>query len=130
MDDMVLPSPDQIRDQVRIRLTQKTEMVMNSLTPYINGDMGDISPGHVQVFLAAAKIQGQLHRVFDKPDDDRIPADQVARMVEEARAAGAAEGADAVLAQIREARALEAADSRDRLIRELARIRGVQDGLG
>ena len=117
---------DDVTEQVRIRLAQRVEEVLNSLRPYVNGDMGDIAPGHVQVFLAAAKIQGSLYRAFDRPvdDGDRIPAATVARMIAQASEAAAVEAREAERVRIETERRLALESGRSRLRDELSRVRG------
>lgn len=116
---------DEITEQVRIRLTRRLEEVLNTLTPYVNGAMGDVAPGHVQVFLASAKLQGALYRAFDRPvsDGDRIPAAVVARMLEDAREAAAAEARVLERVRIEAERSLALESGRSKLRQELERVR-------
>jgi hypothetical protein len=129
MSEMEHIGYDEITEQVRIRLTRRVEEVLNSLTPYVNGAMGDVAPGHVQVFLAAAKLQGSLYRAFDRPvaDGDRIPATVVARMLDEAREAAAEEARvlERVRIEAERTRALES--GRSKLREELERVRNQGD---
>lgn len=109
----------EIREKVRVQLSWKLEQLMKDLNPYINGDTGEILPGHVNVFLTAVKIQGGLWNVFDKPDSDALTPARVQKMLEEARieAAEAAVAADRALQAAERTLALESAHSkvRDRL---------------
>lgn len=126
MTDLERITYDEITEQVRIRLTRRLEDVLNTLTPYVNGDMGDVAPGHVQVFLAAAKLQGSLYRAFDRPVDsgDRIPAATVARMIAEAAELAAVEAASLERVRIEAERRVALESGRSRLRDELVRVRG------
>lgn len=117
---------DEITEQVRIRLTRRLEEVLNTLTPYVRGDMGDVAPGHVQVFLATAKLQGSLYRAFDRPanEGERIPAAAVARMLEEAREAAAQEARVLERVRIESERRLALESGKSKLRQELDRVRG------
>lgn len=123
-----VPTHEDLREQVRIRAAREAGMVLEAMTPYVNGGMGDISPGHVMAWIAVQKFRASLYQATTAPQDrgDVIPVATVARMVEEARAVAAAEAREAVLAEQRELRALESASARDKLVAELARIQGQQ----
>jgi hypothetical protein len=119
-----LPTHEDLREQVRIRAAREAGAVLEAMTPYVNGGMGDISPGHVMAWIAVQKFRASLYQAQQAPEDkgDRIPVATVARMVEEARAVAAVEAREAVLAEMREVRALESASAREKLVAELARI--------
>ena len=63
------------------------ETLLEDLTPYVNGDMGEILPGHVNVFLTAVKLQAGLWQAMDapEPEDGVLTPAKVSRMLEAAR---------------------------------------------
>lgn len=77
----------QVREQVRKRLGWKLETLLEDLTPYVNGDMGEILPGHVNVFLTAVKLQAGLWQAMDAPEPEEavLTPGKVSRMLEVAR---------------------------------------------
>jgi hypothetical protein len=77
----------EIRERVRRSLAWKLEELMKDLKPYVNGDMGEILPGHVNVFLTAVKLQAGLWQAMDapEPEDGVLTPAKVNRMLEAAR---------------------------------------------
>lgn len=77
----------EVRERVRRSLAWKLETLMEDLKPYVNGDMGEILPGHVNVFLTAVKIQAGLWQAMDapEPEDGVLTPGRVQRMLEAAR---------------------------------------------
>lgn len=116
----------EVRERVRRSLGWKLEELMKDLAPYVNGDMGEILPGHVNVFLTAAKLQGQLWQAFDAPEPEEgvLTPGRVNRMLEAARieAADAAVAAERARVASERVLALESAGSKVR--DKLAELRG------
>lgn len=112
---------EEIRERVRRSLAWKLETLMNDLKPYVNGDMGEILPGHVNVFLTAVKIQAGLWQAMDAPEPEGgvlTPA-RVQKMLEAARIEAADVAVAAERSRVAQERvmALESAGSavRDKL---------------
>lgn len=105
----------QVREQVRRSLGWKLEELMKDLTPYVNGDMGEILPGHVNVFLTAVKLQAGLWQAMDapEPEDGVLTPGKVQRMLEAARIEAAEHAIAAERARVAQERvlALESAGS-------------------
>lgn len=116
----------EVREQVRRRLGWKLETLLEDLKPYVNGDMGEILPGHVNVFLTAVKTQAQLWQAFDppEPEDGVLTPAKVNRMLEAARIEAAEHALAAERARVAETRVL-ALESAGSLIRgKLQELRG------
>lgn len=91
-----------ISNQVRVQLGDRLEKMLRTLEPLISGDFGEPPmPGHLQAYLAAMKLFGDMYQVTKPPrgDDDMVEASKVAKMIEVARMEAAAEAVEAVQAQ-------------------------------
>lgn len=91
-----------ISNQVRIQLGDRLERMLRTLEPLISGDFGDPPmPGHLQAYLSAIKLFGNLYQVEKppRPDSDLVDAAQVEKMIEAARIAAVADTLAAVQAQ-------------------------------
>jgi hypothetical protein len=85
---------DQVSRQVRVQLGDRLERLLKSLEQHVNGSDGmPPMPGHLQAYLSAIKLFGDLYQVSKppRPDGDLIEASTVAKMVEAARMEAAAE---------------------------------------
>ena len=78
---------DNISNQVRQQCTQKLIGMEEALRPYVNGDFGDINPGHVVAYVNIIKELGRLWGGQKPPrqEDKRIPVAQVEQMMLEAQ---------------------------------------------
>ena len=126
MTDIEHVDYDQVTEQVRKNLAWRLEKGLESLTPYVNGAMGEVLPGHVQAFLAAVKLQGQLYTAFKPPRELEtvLTASRVQRMLEEARTEAALLAVAEERRRVQEVRELEAAEAGVSVRAELERLRG------
>lgn len=93
-----------ISNQVRVQLGDRLERMLRILEPLIRGDDGmPPMPGHLQAYLAAMKLFGDLYQVTKPPrgDGDLIEVSKVDKMIEAARMEAAAEAVEALQAQRR-----------------------------
>lgn len=122
---------DQVTEQVRKNLGWRLEKVLDALTPYVTGAMGEVLPGHVQAFTSAVKLQGALYNAFKPPREPEtvLTASRVARMLDEARTEAALEAVAAERRRVAEVRALEAAEAGVSVRSELARLSGSGAGV-
>lgn len=121
---------EEIRERVRRSLAWKLETLMNDLKPYVNGDMGEILPGHVNVFLTAVKIQAGLWQAMDAPEPEGgvLTPGRVAKMLENARAEAAEAAVVAERARVAEARVLALDSAGSRVRDKLKALRGGPEG--
>lgn len=121
-----------VREQVRSRLGWKLEKLLEDLTPYVNGDTGEILPGHVNVFLTAVKLQGQLWQAFDapEPEDGVLTPAKVGRMLESARTEAAEAAVAQERARVAESRMLELGSAQSKVRDRLAELRGSVPDVG
>jgi hypothetical protein len=83
MDLVTYDDYDKITERVRQYCAQKYVSMIESLTPYINGDMGDITPGHAAAYINLVKELGRLYGAQKPPRDPEamIPASKVAALL-------------------------------------------------
>lgn len=83
MDLVAYDDYDQISEQVRRYCAQKLVALESNLLPYINGDLGDITPGHVTAYITLIKELGRLYSAQKPPRDPdaMIPAAKVAELL-------------------------------------------------
>lgn len=86
MDLVAYDDYDQISEHVRRYCAQKYLALGEALQPYINGDMGDITPGHATAYINLLKELGRLYQVQKPPRDPEamIPASKVQALLHEA----------------------------------------------
>ena len=83
----ILPSArsfDEIQDQVRAYLGHKLRIVLETLTPYVDGTMRP-DPELMTVYVTAAKELGKVYRVQQttpRTDEDMIPISEAEAMIE------------------------------------------------
>lgn len=116
----------EVREQVRRRLGWKLETLLDDLKPYVNGDMGEILPGHVNVFLTAVKLQAGLWQAFDapEPEDGVLTPAKVNRMLEAARIEAAEHAIAAERARVAEHRVLALESAESKIRGKLQELRG------
>lgn len=119
----------EIRERVRRQLAWKLETLLDDLKPYVNGDTGEILPGHVNVFLTAVKIQAGLWQAMDapEPEDGVLTPAKVQRMLEAARIEAAEHAIAAERARVAESRLRELEGASSKVRDRLAELRGVPD---
>lgn len=122
----------QVREQVRRQLGWKLETLLKDLTPYVNGDIGEILPGHVNVFLTAVKLQGQLWQAFDAPEPEEgvLTPGRVAKMLEAARTEAAEAAVVAERARVAQDRVLALESAGSQIRDKLKALRGGPQGPG
>jgi hypothetical protein len=100
MDLVAYDDYDKISEQVRRFCAQKLVALESELVHYVNGDLGDITPGHVTAYINLIKELGRLYRAQATPRDPEamIPAAKVAMLLEAEQARTAAAVAEAVAA--------------------------------
>lgn len=88
MDLVTYDDYDKISQEVRRYCAQKLVTLADNLQPYINGDYGDITPGHASAYIAVIKELGRLYRAQAAPRDPEamIPASKVAALLAAAEA--------------------------------------------
>lgn len=86
---------DRISAEVRIRLAARLDRMLDLLEPLVDpehpSNMGEVSPAMVQAYVGVVKTMGSLYQVQNRPETNTVPAEKVARMLEEARMVSAAE---------------------------------------
>jgi hypothetical protein len=119
----------EIRERVRRQLAWKLETLLDDLKPYVNGDTGEILPGHVNVFLTAVKLQAGLWQAMDapEPEDGVLTPAKVQRMLEAARIEAAEHAIAQERARVAESRLLELEGAQSKVRDKLAELRGVPD---
>lgn len=116
MDLVTYDDYDKISMEVRRYCAQKLITLEADLVPYVNGDLGDITPGHLTAYINLIKELGRLYRAQAAPRDPEamIPAGKVAQLLQAAEARIEAAVAEAVAAtEARVAQELAARDSSD-----------------
>jgi hypothetical protein len=88
MDLVTYDDYDKISEKVRQYCAQKYVALLDSLQPYINGDLGDITPGHAAAYINVVKELGRLYGAQKPPRDPEamIPATKVAALLAAAEA--------------------------------------------
>ena len=83
MDVMKPDDYDNLSNQVRQQCTQKLIGLEQALLPYVNGDFGDIAPGHIIAYVNVIKELGRLWGAQRPPREagNRIPLAQVEAML-------------------------------------------------
>lgn len=78
---------DVVSERVRTYIAQKLVALEQALEPYVNGDMGDIMPGHAGAYITLLKELGRLYEVQKRPRDPDalIPAAKVEQILAEQR---------------------------------------------
>ena len=116
----------EVREQVRRSLGWKLESLMKDLTPYVNGDMGEILPGHVNVFLTAVKLQAGLWQAMDapEPEDGVLTPAKVNRMLEAVRIEAAEHAIAQERARVAESRVLALGSAESAIRGKLQELRG------
>lgn len=103
--DLETYTPDdhaRISNQVRVQLGDRLERMLRSLESLIEGDDGaPPMPGHLQAYLAAIKLFGDLYQVTKPPrgDSELLDAAKVEKLVEAARMKAVADTVEALNAQ-------------------------------
>lgn len=133
MDLVTYDDYDKISVEVRRFCAQKLVALEAALHPYINGDFGDITPGHATAYTSLIKELGRLYNVHKPPRDPEamIPASKVAALLAAAEARIERAVADAVAeTEVRIRRELEArgagdvAQARSQVLEKLKQIGG------
>lgn len=116
MDLVTYDDYDKISVEVRRYCAQKLVALEAALHPYVDGEMGDITPAHAAAYTTLIKELGRLYNVHKPPRDPEamIPASKVAALLSAAEARIEAAVADAV------------AETEARILRELE-ARGAGD---
>lgn len=90
MDLVPVDDHDAMSLKVRMFVANELHQMLAALRPYINGDFGDVQPGHVQ---AAVRVLHELgaqwqtqSRPYEKPQEKGISPDKVAAMLQEQEA--------------------------------------------
>lgn len=88
MDLVTYDDYDKISAEVRRYCAQKLVALEAQLVNYVNGDMGDIQPGHAGAYINLIKELGRLYRAQAAPRDPEamIPASKVAALLAAAEA--------------------------------------------
>lgn len=131
----ILPSArsfDEIQDQVRAYLGHKLRIVMETLTPYVDGTMRP-DPELMTVYVTCAKELGKVYRVQQttpRTDEDMIPISEAEAMIE-ARVASEVEAAVEQALIEAEARRLEESElsqdeARDAIRRQMKQLTSKQ----
>lgn len=103
---------DEISDVVRRFCAERFYELERSLRPWIDGSFGDITPGHVNGYVAVLRELGRLYEAQKRPraTDDMLPRAAVEQMLEAVRQeADARIEAAVVEAELRVRRELETA---------------------
>lgn len=79
MDLVTYDDYDKISQEVRRYCAQKYVALAETLLPYVNGDMGEITPGHAAAYINLVKELGRLYGAQKPPRDPEamIPASKV-----------------------------------------------------
>lgn len=74
---------DEISNVVRGFIAERLYELERALRPWINGEFGDIAPGHLSGYVSVLRELGRLYQTHKPPrrDDDAVPAAQVAQML-------------------------------------------------
>lgn len=97
MTDMQRLSTDdqaQLAERMRVANTQRILVLLENLTPYIDGSIGPVSPNHANSYLKAVRELGLLWHAYDKvpaPVEDVKGADEEQMVLEARQAAVLAE---------------------------------------
>ena len=94
---------DELALQMKMANTARFKALLDSLEPYVDGSMGQVSPPHVNAYVKVAKELGSLWHAYDRParkKDEEVDLVQEA-LVLEARQAS-------VLAELAKLRAVDA----------------------
>lgn len=132
MDLVTYDDYDKISSEVRRYCAQKYVALEATLVSYVNGDMGDIQPGHVAAYVTLIKELGRLYRTQATPRDPEamIPAAKVAALIEaqEAKTQAAVEAAvaETEVRIMRELQARAAGDVELARSQVLARLEGIK----
>lgn len=119
---------NRMSDSVRMFCTEKCNELLRALTPYVNGDFGDIEVGHVAAYMNALKELAKLWQassrpVFSQQVEVGIPAQQVELMIESAVThavdQAVAEALEQERVRMKELTALSTDEARDRVRMQL-----------
>lgn len=88
MDLVTYDDYDKISLEVRRYCAQKLVALEAALAPHINGDTGDVTPGHAAAYIALLKELGRLYGAQKPPRDPEamIPASKVHKLLQAAEA--------------------------------------------
>lgn len=126
----------EVSDRVRKHCAERLGILLQDLTPYVNGSFGDIAAGHAAVYIAAVKELGRLYRVHEVPakhaGEETLPLSAVEELVAVAVAETEARTAAAVEQRVRAELQLEhaaavaasAAAARELVAGQVAKLRG------
>lgn len=122
---------DAVSSSVRQHCALKLGEVIDALTPYVDGSMGDIAAGHVAVYVSAVKELGRLYQVQSRPRDadtrQLVPVEQVELLVQAAVAEAVAATEERVRIEVAAAASasavVAAAEARRRVAAALERVR-------
>jgi hypothetical protein len=70
MSDLVVMGEDEwahARMQARAYNTHKLRGIVDTLTPYVDGSMGMVSPPHTKLYLQALKDMGLMYQLSQPP---------------------------------------------------------------
>lgn len=132
MDLVKQDNYDQMSAQIRFYCAQKLITLEAALVGYVNGELGDPQPGHLQAYVSILKELGRLYGVQQRPRDpeDMIPARKVEELILQERERGARELAEAVAcARIEALRELETKAAKS-LESAKSQVLGKLQGLG
>ena len=65
----VSPDPSDSVGQVRVWATAQLMELIKALSPYVNGQFGEVLPQHAQAYVAAVKEINRIWRVASPPRD-------------------------------------------------------------
>lgn len=106
---------DEISEIVRKFCAERLYETERALRPWINGDFGDINPGHVTSYIGILRELARLYNAHKPPrqDEQLLSAAEVAQMLEAAQREAEARVEAAVLeAELRVRQELEAASTK------------------
>jgi len=88
MDLVTYDDYDRISVEVRRLCAQKLIALEQQLVSYVNGDLGDIQPGHASAYITLIKELGRLYGAQKPPrdPDQMIPARKVQELLDAAEA--------------------------------------------
>lgn len=87
MDLIKYDDYDKLSEQVRRFCAEKLVALERNLVIYVNGELGDVQPGHAAAYIGLIKELGRLYGAQKPPRDPEamIPASRVAALLEAAQ---------------------------------------------
>lgn len=88
MDLVTYDDYDKISMEVRRFCAQKLITLEQTLVAYVNGDYGDVTPGHLNAYITLIKELGRLYKAQATPRDPEatMPLSKVQALLEAAEA--------------------------------------------